>query len=215
MAANQESKQRYLGRNRPPRVQITYDVEIGNAFETTELPLVVGILSDLSGNPEAKPASLDKRGFVDIDRDSFDTVLSRINPQLSFNVDNVLDGQAGTSLPVKLSFQSFEDFSPENIVAQVGGLKDLYDKRQKLQDLLIKLDGNAELITLSEGLADSAALQLFQADLVKALAAPDTAVAATVTAETATVTPVVEVSDQPSVTPEVTPVVPPVDPTKP
>ncbi|KIH83451.1 type VI secretion system contractile sheath small subunit [Pseudomonas batumici] len=173
MAADQESKQKYLGRNRPPRVQITYDVEIGDAFTKEELPLVVGILSDLSGNNQPnKPDPLTTRGFVDIDRDSFDTVLSRINPQQKFSVPNVLDGGKG-NLSVELSFKSFEDFSPENIVAQIDGLKDLYDKRQKLQDLLIKLDGNDELDkSLIASLHDDTAVLAFQADLQKALAPP-------------------------------------------
>lgn len=139
--ATTESKQRYLGRNRPPRVQITYDVEIGNAFETKELPLVVGILADLSGGAAPDKGSLDKRGFVDIDRDNFNTVLKKIKPQLEFKVANLLGG-ASANLPVTLEFQSFDDFSPENIVDKVPVLKDLFDRRQKLQDLLIKLDGN-------------------------------------------------------------------------
>lgn len=144
--AGQESKQKYLGRNRPPRVQITYDVEIGNAFETTELPLVVGIFSDLSGNvPASPPVELSKRGFVDIDRDSFNTVLSKINPTLDFSVDSTLESRPDGPLKVNLSFKSIEDFSPQNIVQNVDVLKDLYAKRQKLQDLLIKLDGNTDL----------------------------------------------------------------------
>jgi type VI secretion system protein ImpB len=179
MATNEESKQRYLGRNRPPRVHITYDVEIGNASETTELPLVVGILSDLSGNvTPTVPVSLGKRGFVDIDRDSFDVVLKRINPQLSFKVENILDDaseqEREAKMQVDLSFESFEDFSPERIVAKVAGLKDLYDKRQKLQDLLIKLDGNVDLISKSAELADSKKLKTFQDDLALALGATET-----------------------------------------
>lgn len=151
MAAS-ESKQRYLGRNRPPRVQITYDVEIGNAFETKELPLVVGILADLSGKV-TPPESMDKRGFVDIDRDNFDTVLRQIKPNLDFKVRNLLGG-AAENLKVSLEFSAFDDFSPENIVDKVPVLKDLFDRRQKLQDLLIKLDGNE---VLDQSLRDSLA----------------------------------------------------------
>lgn len=175
MAANQESKQKYLGRNRPPRVQITYDVEIGDAFTKEELPLVVGILSDLSGNNQPnKPDPLSSRGFVDIDRDSFDTVLSRINPQQKFKVANLLD-TSKDGLWAELSFKTIEDFSPENIVSQIDGLKDLYNKRQKLQDLLIKLDGNDDLDqSLIARLHDDAAVLAFKADLQKALAPPAT-----------------------------------------
>lgn len=164
--AGQESKQKYLGRNRPPRVQITYDVEIGNAFETTELPLVVGIFSDLSGNvPETSRPGLEKRGFVDIDRDSFDTVLSKINPQLQFSVPSLIEGDAGT-LPITLSFKAIEDFSPEKIVGQVEGLKELYIKRQRLQDLLIKLDGNAALdSSITANLKGDDTIKIFQQQL--------------------------------------------------
>jgi type VI secretion system protein ImpB len=151
MAAS-ESKQRYLGRNRPPRVQITYDVEIGNAFETKELPLVVGILADLSGKVTPSE-SMDKRGFVDIDRDNFDTVLRQIKPNLDFKVRSLLGGGA-ENLKVSLEFSAFDDFSPENIVDKVPVLKDLFDRRQKLQDLLIKLDGNE---VLDQSLRDSLA----------------------------------------------------------
>lgn len=151
MAAS-ESKQRYLGRNRPPRVQITYDVEIGNAFETKELPLVVGILADLSGKITPSE-SMDKRGFVDIDRDNFDTVLKQIKPNLDFKVRSLLGGEA-ENLKVSLEFSAFDDFSPENIVDKVPVLKDLFDRRQKLQDLLIKLDGNE---VLDQSLRDSLA----------------------------------------------------------
>ncbi|BAP45289.1 type VI secretion system contractile sheath small subunit [Pseudomonas sp. LJDD11] len=172
MAANQESKQRYLGRNRPPRVQITYDVEIGNAFETKELPLVVGILSDLSGNSAPAKAGLDKRGFVDIDRDNFNTVLSKIHPQVSFTVENVLEGQSG-NLKVDLQFNSIDDFSPEKLVRQVNGLKELFEKRQRLQDLLIKLDGNEALDqSLVSGLSSDDAVKQLQAQLAAALPAP-------------------------------------------
>ncbi|NWA24996.1 type VI secretion system contractile sheath small subunit [Pseudomonas gingeri] len=212
MAADQESKQKYLGRNRPPRVQITYDVEIGNATTKQELPLVVGILSDLSGNNQPnKPDPLSLRGFVDIDRDSFDTVLSRINPQQKFKVANLID-TSKDGLWASLSFKTIEDFSPENIVSQIDGLKDLYNKRQKLQDLLIKLDGNDDLDqSLIARLHDDAAVLAFKDDLQKALAAPvaDPAVPADpVKADPAAI--VDPVKTDPAVAP-----VDPVDPNKP
>ncbi|MEF9672359.1 type VI secretion system contractile sheath small subunit [Pseudomonas sp. MWU13-2100] len=213
MAADQESKQKYLGRNRPPRVQITYDVEIGNAFTKQELPLVVGILSDLSGNNQPQKADpLSSRGFVDIDRDSFDTVLSRINPQQKFKVANLID-PAKDGLWAQLSFKTIEDFSPENIVSQIDGLKDLYNKRQKLQDLLIKLDGNDDLDqSLIARLHDDAAVQAFKDDLQKALAAPAAAPAAL--ADPAKAAPAVAPADPVDPNKPVDPA-PVVDPTKP
>lgn len=220
MAANQESKQKYLGRNRPPRVQITYDVEIGNAFTKEELPLVVGILSDLSGNNQSKTADpLASRGFVEIDRDSFDTVLSRINPQQKFKVANLIDPNSD-GLWAALSFKSIDDFSPENIVSQIDGLKDLYNKRQKLQDLLIKLDGNDDLDqSLIARLHDDAAVLAFKNDLQKALAAPVTAPAADVDpakADPATVVDPVKADPAAIVDPVKTdPAAPPVDPNNP
>lgn len=167
MAAKQESKQHYLGRNRPPRVQITYDVEIGNALENKELPLVVGIISDLSGDIPADRASLDKRSFVDIDRDSFDTVLAKIQPSLSFKLD------PSDSAVIKLQFNSIDDFSPERIVGQVDDLKDLFEKRRILQDLLIKLDGNEALDkSLGLGLSSKKNIAQFQSELKGKLPAP-------------------------------------------
>lgn len=169
MAAKQESKQHYLGRNRPPRVQITYDVEIGNALENKELPLVVGIFSDLSGNAAPDKGPLDKRGFVDIDRDSFDTVLKKIQPQLSFKLSDDI-----TSPTIALKFESIDDFSPEKIVAQVDGLKELLEKRRILQDLLIKLDGNEALDqTLGYGLSSETTIAQLQSQLGGGLPAPD------------------------------------------
>ncbi|GAB7528390.1 type VI secretion system contractile sheath small subunit [Pseudomonas sp. 3A(2025)] len=167
MAAKPESKQHYLGRNRPPRVQITYDVEIGNALENKELPLVVGILSDLSGDTLDGKLSLDKRGFVDIDRDSFNTVLEKIKPTLDFKVS---DSDTGS---IQLTFNRIEDFSPENIVGQVDDLKALFEKRRVLQDLLIKLDGNEALDnSLGLGLSSIEQIAQLQGDQQGELPAP-------------------------------------------
>ncbi|MBM3117678.1 type VI secretion system contractile sheath small subunit [Jeongeupia naejangsanensis] len=140
-----ESTQHKLDRVRPPRVQITYDVEIGNAIEKKELPLVVGILADLAGKPEAAPAKLGDRRFVDIDRDNFNEVLHAIAPRLVVQVDNALGGEDKNKLNIELKFKQFEDFDPVNIVKQVEPLRRLYEARQKLRDLLTKLDGNDQL----------------------------------------------------------------------
>ncbi|MEE1924045.1 type VI secretion system contractile sheath small subunit [Pseudomonas sp. 148P] len=139
----QESTQHKLDRVRPPRVQITYDVETGNAIEKKELPLVVGILADLSGS-QPNPHKLNERRFVEIDSDNFDTVLASINPAVTVNVKNTLAKDGGT-LSAKLDFKSIEDFDPVNLVKQVDALKVLFEARERLRDLLTKLDGNDKL----------------------------------------------------------------------
>ncbi|MHA6194620.1 type VI secretion system contractile sheath small subunit [Pseudomonas wadenswilerensis] len=139
----QESTQHKLDRVRPPRVQITYDVETGNAIEKKELPLVVGILADLSGS-QPNPHKLNERRFVEIDSDNFDTVLASINPAVTVNVKNTLAKEGGT-LSAKLDFKKIEDFDPVNLVKQVDALKVLFEARERLRDLLTKLDGNDKL----------------------------------------------------------------------
>jgi type VI secretion system protein ImpB len=139
-----ESTQHKLDRIRPPRVQITYDVEIGGAIQKKELPLVIGVMSDLSGKPENPLPKLKDRGFVEIDRDNFNDVLASIGPRLAFPVDNKLSKEGG-SLNTELRFKSIEDFSPVNLVKQVPALKKLFEARGKLSDLLAKLDGNDDL----------------------------------------------------------------------
>ncbi|MDD2390578.1 MAG: type VI secretion system contractile sheath small subunit [Desulfobacterales bacterium] len=139
-----ESTQHKLDRIRPPRVQITYDVEIGDAIQMKELPFVAGIMADLSGNPEKPLPKLKDRKFVEIDRDNFNGVLSAINPRLVCQVDNKLTND-GSKMNIELKFNHMDDFNPVNILKQVGPLKKLYDARQRLSDLLTKLDGNDDL----------------------------------------------------------------------
>lgn len=138
-----ESIQHKLGRVRPPRVQITYDVETGNAIEKKELPLVMGILSDLSG-ATPNPDKLNERRFVEIDSDNFNQVLKSINPSVTVNVKNTLSG-GNSPLSAKLTFESIEDFDPVNVVNKVDSLKVLFGARERLRDLLTKLDGNDKL----------------------------------------------------------------------
>ena len=139
-----ESTQKKLDRVRPPRVQITYDVHIGNAFEVKELPLLVGILADLSGKPEHALAKVKDRKFVEIDRDNFNDVLAAAAPRLAFQVDNKL-ADDGSKLNVLLNFRETEDFEPVPVLKQIPALARLFEARQKLSDLLAKLDGNDEL----------------------------------------------------------------------
>ena len=139
----EESIQHKLDRVRPPRVQITYDVETGNAIEKKELPLVMGILADLSG-ATPNPDKLNERRFVEIDSDNFNQVLSSIKPSVTVNVKNTLSG-GNSPLSAKLQFESIEDFDPVNVVKKVEALKVLFEARERLRDLLTKLDGNDRL----------------------------------------------------------------------
>jgi type VI secretion system protein ImpB len=138
-----DSLQKWVGRNRPPRVQITYDVEIGDAVEKKELPLVVGVMADLLGKPAAAPIKLKDRRFVEIDRDNFDEIMGKLAPRLDMSVADTRKGDG--NLKVELNFKKFADFHPEAIVDQVPRLKKLLEARLELRDLLSKLDGNDEL----------------------------------------------------------------------
>jgi type VI secretion system protein ImpB len=165
-----DSTQKKLSRVRPPRVQITYDVETGGAIEKKELPFVVGVMADLSGkrDPERPLPKVKDRKFVEIDRDNFNDAMAGIAPRLSYRVPNALQND-GTMLSVNLGFAEMDDFGPVQVLQQVPGLKELYQARKKLNDLLTKLDGNDELSAL---LGDVIASTEKQDDLRKALAAP-------------------------------------------
>jgi type VI secretion system protein ImpB len=143
-----ESLQHKLSRVRPPRVQITYDVEIGNAIERKELPFVIGVMADLSGKPAEPLPRVADRKFVAIDRDNFDDVLAAAAPRLALRVPNRLQPDADDNLNVELKFEKFEDFEPENIVTQAPALAKLFEARGRLRDLLTKLDGNDRLDAL-------------------------------------------------------------------
>ena len=141
-----ESTQHKLDRVRPPRVQITYDVEVGDAIQLKELPMVVGVMSDLSGKREDPLEPIKARKFVEIDRDNFDDVLESCKPGLAFQVDNKLsDADDDSQMNVKLSFSDMEDFEPVNVLKQVEPMRRLFKARNRLRDLLTKLDGNDEL----------------------------------------------------------------------
>lgn len=141
-----DSLQKWVGRNRPPRVQITYDVEIGDAIEKKELPLVVGLMADLSGQPLLPQPKMKERRFVEIDRDNFNEIMAKIAPRLDISVPDTLKGEG--NLKIELNFTEFDHFHPEAIVKQVPRLSRLLEARQQLRDLLSKLDGNDELDTL-------------------------------------------------------------------
>ncbi len=139
-----ESLQHKLDRVRRPRVQITYDVETGGAMEKVELPFIVGVLADLSGQPKEPLKPLKERKVVTIDRDNFDNVLAKAAPRLAFRAQNKLTDE-NTQLNVELNFKSIEDFEPTKVAQQVGPLKDLLDMRHKLTQLLSKMEGNDKL----------------------------------------------------------------------
>ena len=141
-----ESVHKKLERVRPPRVHVTYDVEVGDAIEVKELPFVMGVLGDLTGQPETPLAALKDRKFVEINPDNFDSVLKGMQPHLSFSVPNKLsdDPNAG-QIGVNLRFESLDDFSPENVAKQVAPLKELFDLRTRLSDLRGSLQGNDKL----------------------------------------------------------------------
>lgn len=150
-----ESTQHKLDRIRPPRVQITYDVEIGGAIQKKELPLVMGILADLSGKPEQALPKLKDRKFVEIDRDNFNDILKSIAPRVVCSVDNKLSKDGGKT-SVELKFQHMDDFSPLNVVKQVEALRRLFEARQRLNDLLAKLDGNDTLDSMLQTVVGNA-----------------------------------------------------------
>lgn len=145
-----ESTQHKLDRVRKPRVQITYDVEVNGAMQLKELPFVVGVLGDYSGQPDKPLPPLKDRKFVDIDRDNFDKVLAGTSPRLALRVDDKLSGKTGQQLSVELRFNSIDDFSPENVVRQVEPMRKLLETRDKLKNLLNKMEGNDKLEAMLE-----------------------------------------------------------------
>lgn len=142
--AKKESIQKRLQKVRPPRVQMTYDVEIGDAIEKKELPFVVGVVGDFSGQSEVEQKKLRDRKFVNVDNDNFDEVLKGVEPRAAFRVANTLSEKGG-EFAVDLKFKSMEDFRPESVVQQVEPLKRLLEARTKLADLRNKLAGNEKL----------------------------------------------------------------------
>lgn len=139
-----ESYQKKLSRVRKPRVHITYDVEIGDATVKKELPFVVGVMGDFSGNPSQPLKSLKDRKFIQIDRDNFNDVMARMTPGLEMKVENTLEND-GSELGVQLKFNSMEDFEPARIVDQVEPLKKLMETRNKLKQLQVMVDRSEDL----------------------------------------------------------------------
>jgi type VI secretion system protein ImpB len=138
-----------LERVRKPRVHITYDVETGDAMVQKELPFVVGVMGDFSGDPTEPLKPLKDRKFIQIDRDNFNEVLARMTPGVKMKVDNTLAGD-DSQMAVELKFKSMDDFEPGKIVDQVEPLRKLMETRNKLRDLMTKVDRSEDLESLLE-----------------------------------------------------------------
>ena len=136
-----DSSQKFIGRNRPPRVQIEYDVELYGSEKKVQIPFVMGVLADLSGKPrpddEATP--VDDRSFLEIDVDNFNDRLKAMKPHLAFDVPNMLTGEG--NLKVDLTFESMDDFSPAAVASKVEGVKEFLEARTQLDNLLTYMDG--------------------------------------------------------------------------
>jgi len=154
-----------LSRVRTPRVHITYQVETEGAQVEKELPFIVGVLGDFSGNPTAPLKPLKDRKFVQIDRDNFDDIMARMTPGVNLKVANTLKGD-NSEMALQLKFNSIDDFEPGRIVKQVEPLRKLLETRDKLRDLLTKVDRSEDLETLLEGvLQNTEQLKKLSADL--------------------------------------------------
>ena len=136
-----ESSQKFLAKNRAPRVQIEYDVEVYGAQKKVELPFVMGVLSDLSGKPAEPLPPVAERAMLDIDVDNFDDRMKGVAPRVAFNVPNTLTGDG--NLQVEMTFESMDDFSPAAVAAKVDGLRQLLEARSQLASLLTYMDGKS------------------------------------------------------------------------
>jgi type VI secretion system protein ImpB len=134
-----QSSQKFIARNRAPRVQIEYDVELYGAEKKIQLPFVMGVLADLSGKPTEEPAAVVEREFLPIDVDNFNDRLKAMKPRVAFQVPNVLTGQG--NLSVDITFESMDDFSPAAVANKVDGLSQLLQARTQLSNLLTYMDG--------------------------------------------------------------------------
>jgi type VI secretion system protein ImpB len=135
------SSQKFIGRNRAPRVQIEYDVELYGAEKKIQLPFVMGVLADLSGKPAEPLPPVDSRKFLDIDVDNFDSRMKALKPRAAFQVANTLTGEG--NINVELTFESMDDFSPAAVARKVDALNKLLEARQELANLITYMDGKS------------------------------------------------------------------------
>lgn len=151
------SSQKFIARNRAPRVQIEYDVELYGAEKKVQLPFVMGVMSDLSGKPSEALPSVADRKFLEVDTDNFDSRLKSMKPRVAFAVPNTLTGEG--NLSVDITFESMDDFSPAAVARKVEGLNKLLEARQQLSNLITYMDGKTGAEDLiSKVLADPALL---------------------------------------------------------
>jgi type VI secretion system protein ImpB len=151
----QDSVHGKLKRVRKPRVHITYDVETSGTQQSRELPFVVGVLGDYSGDNAAGRKPLKERKFINVERDNLDDTMAKIAPALAFHVDDVISMQPGKQFGVELRFHSLDDFAPANVVSQIPPLKALLDARNRLRDLMAKTDRSEQLEALLEEVLQS------------------------------------------------------------
>lgn len=147
--AKRESVQKKLQRVRPPRVQLTYDVEVGDATEVKELPFVVGVMGDFSAASSLEKAKLKDKKFINVDLENIDDVMSSLAPRAAFRVENTLTDEGG-SMGIDLTFMRMDDFRPEQVVQQVDPLRQLLQAREQLTDLRNKISNNERLEDLLE-----------------------------------------------------------------
>lgn len=160
-----DSMQHKLDRVRRPRVQITYDVETNGATKKTELPFVVGVMADLSGQPAVANKALKDRKVVNIDRDNFNDVMTKSGARVAMKVDNEL-AKDDTKLAVELNFKSIDDFEPQRVAEQIPALRNLLEMRQKLTQLMTKMEGNDKLESLlADVLANTEAANALAAEM--------------------------------------------------
>lgn len=154
---------KFIGQNRAPRVHIEYEVHLPDrTVKKVELPFVIGVLADLAGKPVEKPLSLEKRDFVEIDVDNFESRMKAMKPRVAFQVPNTLTGQG--QLPVELTFESMADFTPAAIAQKVEPLRRLLEARTQLQNLTTYMDGKSDVEELlSKVLTDPALMQALAA----------------------------------------------------
>src|SRR5882672_6287914 len=151
-----ESSQKFIARNRAPRVQIEYDLEVYGAEKKVSLPFVMGVLADLSGNPSEAPAAVADRKFLEIDVDNFDDRLKSMKPRVAFQVPNTLTGEG--NLAVDITFDSMDDFSPAAVARKVDALSKLLEARQQLSSLVTYMDGKSGAEQLIKKLLQDPAL---------------------------------------------------------
>jgi type VI secretion system protein ImpB len=165
------SSQKFIARNRAPRVQIEYDVETYGSEKKVQLPFVVGVMSDLSGKPSEALPPVDDRKFLEIDVDNFDERMKAIKPRVAFTVPNTLTGEG--NLAVDITFESMDDFSPAAVARKVEALNKLLEARTQLSNLMTYMDGKtgAEVL-INKVLADPALLESL-ASAPKPLASAD------------------------------------------